>query len=158
MMRAGLSATSVLLLTIVHHVYGAIIYNTPWRMHIAHVAVPGILVLAGALLVWKKRRGTAIGTVALWVFVAVSAVLPIGWIGLFEGGYNHVVKDALYVAGAPGPVMRRLFPPPLYEMPNNLLFELTGAAQFPLALWAAYETRRLYRTACATNGLPSGNV
>ena len=36
------------------------------------------------------------------------------------------MKDALYLAGAPPAFMRRLFPPPTYELPNDLFFEVTG--------------------------------
>lgn len=152
MMKAGLSTTGVLLLTCVHHSYGAVIYNTPWRHHIALVAVPGIFVLVGALLMLRREQGTRVGGLALWIFVVVAALFPIGWIGLFEGGYNHVMKDALYFAGASAALMEQLFPPPLYEMPNDVFFEITGVVQFPLALWAAYETQRLYRTTRRTSG------
>jgi hypothetical protein len=155
MVNAGLSSIGVLILTSVHHVYGALVYHTPWRMHIAFVAVPGIVILAGALLVFRKQRGTRIGEIALWIFAVVAVVFPIGWIGLFEGGYNHVVKDVLFFAGTSDTLMQRLFPSPLYEMPNDVLFEVTGVTQFPLALWAAYETYRLVRTARKTSGGPA---
>lgn len=36
--RTVLGSIAVLLLTTVHHVYGAYIYDTPWRNHVAHVA------------------------------------------------------------------------------------------------------------------------
>ena len=43
--RALWSAMAVMLLTTVHHSYGAIIYNTPWRHHVAIVGVGTVLVL-----------------------------------------------------------------------------------------------------------------
>lgn len=49
--------------------------------------------------------------------------------GVFEGVYNHGVKDALYFAHASPDLMLRLFPPPTYEMPNNAFFEITGVLQ-----------------------------
>lgn len=58
-----------------------------------------------------------------------------------EGLYNHVVKNALYWIGLPGP-WTRLFPPPTYEMPNDLLFEVTGILQVLPAAMAAHGLRR----------------
>ena len=83
--------------------------------------------LAASHRVRVRRPGTTSGEVAFWVFAAVMLVIPVGIIGLFEGGYNHAVKDALYFAGASEGLMRRLFPPPTYEMPDDAFFEITGA-------------------------------
>ena len=55
-------------------------------------------------------------------------------IGFFEGGYNHVLKDALYFGGASSELMQSLFPTPAYEMPDSLFFELTGVGQLLLAV------------------------
>ncbi len=38
--------------------------------------------------------------------------------GLFEGAYNHAVKNALFLAGAPRSLLLRMFPSPTYELPN----------------------------------------
>ena len=46
--------------------------------------------------------------------------------------------------------LERLFPPPTYEMPDDLWFEVTGVLQFLLALWAAYYLFRLWREERAT--------
>ena len=143
--KAGASAVGVLLLTSIHHVYGAYIYASPWRAHVAPVSAVGILVIAGALFIrwrWPNRRA---GDIALPAFAIVTALFPVACIGLFEGGYNHVVKDALYFAGAPHAVMRTLFPSPLYEMPDDVLFEVSGVLQLPLALISLYHTYHLVR-------------
>jgi hypothetical protein len=135
--RAVRAAMAVLLLTSVHHIYGAYIYRTPWRLHaviLAAVAAAAIILLA-----WAARRGSKL---AFWGVAAIVLVVPIGLIGVFEGGYNHVLKVALYFAGADAGLMQRLFPAPAYELPNDLIFELTGVNQLVLAIVAG---RRLIR-------------
>jgi len=90
--------------------------------------------LAGSLLVFRRRPADVSGQIAFWVFSAVVFVIPIALIGFFEGGYNHLLKDALYFAGTSHAVMRRLFPPPTYELPNDVFFEVTGVQQLVLAV------------------------
>jgi hypothetical protein len=65
---------------------------------------------------------------------ALALAFPFAMIGLFEGGYNHVLKNVLYFGGATRDLLQALFPAPTYELPNNLLFELSGIAQFPPAV------------------------
>jgi thiol-disulfide isomerase/thioredoxin len=142
---AGLSAVAVLLLTIGHHLYGASLYQTPWRAHIAHHGAFGIIVILAAMVVTWKWPDARVGRGALWVFTIVTALFPVAWIGLFEGGYNHVVKNTLYFGGLSDELMRMLFPPPTYELPNDLLFEITGVLQFFIALVTAQATYQLVR-------------
>ncbi|HEU5239854.1 MAG TPA: hypothetical protein VFU37_22165 [Pyrinomonadaceae bacterium] len=123
-------ALGVLLLTTVHHVYGAFVYNTPWRNHVAIVStLTAAVILASHYVLRRRTHSVAAGRIAFWVFAAVTLAIPVVIIGLFEGGYNHVVKDALYFTGASPGLMRQLFPPPTYEMPNDALFEITGVLQ-----------------------------
>jgi hypothetical protein len=63
-------------------------------------------------------------------------------LGLFEGGYNHVLKDVLYFGGASPATMTRLSPPPTYEVPNHAFFESTGVLQL---IGGAVTARELYR-------------
>lgn len=141
--KVGLISVGVLLLTTIHHFYGAAIYNTPWRYHVAFVSIPAALFIAGALFAGGKYPHTTLGRAALWSAVIAVAVIPFGVFGLFEGGYNHIVKDVLYFSGAPRELVLRLFPPPTYEMPDDLFFELTGVMQFFIALPAVYYAYRL---------------
>jgi hypothetical protein len=62
-----------------------------------------------------------------------------------EGGYNHVMKNALFFGGLPRSTLERLFPPPTYEMPTDLWFEGSGVLQFVIAVWAAYYLVELWR-------------
>lgn len=143
--KAGVSSAAVLLLTTVHHLYGAAIYNTPWRAHIALPAMSAMLFIIGALYVSHRNAATRLGQAACWLAIGVIALIPVAWIGLFEGGYNHAVKDALYFSGVSAAVMRKLFPPPLYEMPDDVFFEITGVLQLPIALLAAFHTYHLWQ-------------
>jgi hypothetical protein len=143
--RATWSALTVLLLTTVHHVYGAYVYDTPWRLHVAFVSGLTAAAIIGSLLVLRRHTDDVVGRIAFWTFVGVTCVLPVAAIGLFEGGYNHVLKDALYFAGGSTSLMTRMFPPPAYEMPNNAFFEITGVMQvFPASVtgWFLYRLVR----------------
>src|SRR5688572_15657766 len=91
-----LFSLGTLVLTIVHHAYGAIIYKDGFRLHVSIIAVPIILVLIVVYRAFnryqdglRKRRG-------FLVLVILITVIPIGAIGMYEGGYNHLVKNILY--------------------------------------------------------------
>jgi hypothetical protein len=140
--RVALHALAVLLVTSVHHVYGAVVYHTPWRLHAVHVSVAAAVVMLGALALARARLGTTLARVAWWTFVLVTVAIIVIF-GAFEGVYNHLVKDLLYFAGAPIEWLMWLFPPPKYEMPNNLFFEVTGILQILPAVSAAWLLGRL---------------
>lgn len=137
--RETLLASGIaVLLTVFHHVYGGVIYSTPWRYHVAAVALPVMLVLILAYYVHRRDSQTWFGRTALWFFLVLTLLFPVAGIGLFEGGYNHLMKDALYFAGAPRILFDKLFPAPLYEMPDDVLFEVTGVLQFFIGLYTGY--------------------
>jgi hypothetical protein len=141
--RASLAA---LLLTTVHHLYGAYVYGTPWRAHVAFVSIVAAAALVGSYLVLRERPASLSGEIALAVLAVVAFALPVAGIGVFEGGYNHVLKNALYFGGASLETVRRLFPPPAYELPDDVFFEVTGILQLPLGLATAVG---LYQTLVA---------
>ena len=155
--RAGIAALAVLALTALHHVYGAIIYDTPWRFHVAIIAPILGLVIVLALYLGGSRRGTKSG--ALWTGIAVALILvfPVVVIGIIEGGYNHVIKNlAYFISGEQ--TARAVFPPQAYEMPDNVLFEATGILQFPLGLaafWFSLALLRRRRLAAPSPASPS---
>jgi hypothetical protein len=133
-----LGALAIALLTSVHHAYGAQIYGTPWRLHAALVSVLATAVAFVALRVLRKRPNDAAGQIAAWVFTADTLVIHVGGFGVFEGGYNHVLKDLLYFGGASPELIRLLFPPPTYELPDDAFFEITGVLQVVPAALAGY--------------------
>ncbi len=140
-----MAAVGVLGLTVVHHLYGARIYDAPFRRHVASGMLPLLLALILAHEVHRRRPSTTLGRVSLRLFMAVTLIVPVGLIGLFEGGYNHLVKNVLYFGGASRTLLRRLYPPPTYEMPNDLWFEATGVLQFFAGLYAGGWLARLWR-------------
>jgi hypothetical protein len=135
--RAVLWSAAVLVLTALHHVYGAVRYETPWRYHAVQLAAVTLLLILGADGIRRARSGATAGRLAERALRALIWLVPILMIGGFEGLYNHVAKNVLYLVGLSPDWMNRLFPPPTYEMPNDLLFELTGLLQVPPAFLAA---------------------
>jgi hypothetical protein len=143
--RATVAATAVLLLTTVHHLYGARVYRTPWRRHAAIVSTLASVLIGGSLSLLRRHGTDTTGKLAFWAFTGANLAFPIVGFGLFEGGYNHLVKDVLYFSGASPTVMRRLYPPPRYELPDNVFFEVTGVLQVVPAAVTAYHLYHLVR-------------
>ena len=81
----------------------------------------------------------------------VSITACLGWLGLFEGGYNHGLKSLLGVAGVTGPTIELFFPPGIYEPPGDLLFEVSGVLQLPVGLLAGHYARLFMRVARESN-------
>ncbi|TQF16204.1 hypothetical protein FJV41_09300 [Myxococcus llanfairpwllgwyngyllgogerychwyrndrobwllllantysiliogogogochensis] len=127
--RSVKASLAVLLLTSGHHAYGGLLYGTPWRLHMVGVAAVTTGVLLASLRVLRASRGGWRGELAFAVLTLTTLAVPVGMIGAFEGLYNHVLKDVLYFGGAPTNLLSQLFPPPTYELPNDVLFELTGVLQ-----------------------------
>ena len=139
-------ASAVLLITSIHHAYGAYVYDTPWRYHAVIVAGVTAPLIFGALAVMRSRSSRLLRALAYGVFVLGSLGVSMLMIGLFEGLYNHIVKNVLYFGGASPGLMMRLFPRPTYEMPNDLFFEVTGILQVvPVALAAPHLRRMMNR-------------
>jgi hypothetical protein len=142
--RVTRSALGILLLTSIHHAYGAYAYNTPWRLHV--VIVSALVIAVMLPLRWAIGRASdRLAGIAFWSFAAIVLVMPVGLIGGFEGVYNHAAKNMLYFGGASPSLMTRLFPPPTYELPNDLVFELTGTAQAIWGVIAGYQLLVLIR-------------
>ena len=143
--RAAWYGVAVLLLTGIHHAYGAYAFDTPWRLHAVYVAAAAALALLGARAVVRAETSPALRILAQAVFVVVTLGVAVVMFGLFEGGYNHLVKNVLYFGGAPPALMTQLFPPPAYELPNDVFFELTGILQLVPAVLAAAWFYRMAR-------------
>lgn len=127
-------SVAVMLLTTVHHLYGAAVYSTPWRHHVAVISIPVIISILVLLFLFRRYAGTVVGKITFITFIGVVLALPVAWIGMFEGGYGHTLKNALYFGGASRSLLDSLYPAPLYKMPDNTFFEATGIMQFFVAL------------------------
>lgn len=136
---------TLLLLTAVHHIYGALLYNTPWRFHAVFVSIPiiGITALLNYLI---QKRGSYKNSILFWLNWTVILVISIFLIGIFEGIYNHLVKDVLYYIGTDRQTLITLFPPPKYEMPNDFIFEFTGVMQAVVTFVLLYRFVRLTKS------------
>ena len=158
---AARDALTALLLTSVHHAYGAYVYDTPWRYHVILISVPVGLVIFGSLALLRVRPSGLLAALTRGVFVLTVLAMPVVGIGVFEGLYNHVVKNAFYFGGASPAVMARLFPPPTYELPNDAFFEITGILQVvpaTLAAWHVYRMMSARRRASQNATLGNGTT
>ena len=141
------SGIMILLLTIIHHIYGGIIYNTPVRFHIAWFAIPviAVMILLYALQV-RKISSPAISKISFWIFISIIILIPFGTFGLVEGGYNHLLKNILYFGGASEELILQFYSDPIFEMPNDFWFEFTGILQFFVGGYIGYVLIQLWRT------------
>jgi hypothetical protein len=137
--RAAIGVSVAGLVSTAHHWYGAIVYDTPWRL-VVSLWIPGFVLFVLAMLyVYWKHAGTTVGSIAFWAFFLSAVVFQIGFT-MFECVYSHVLKDVLYFGGAQQETLMRLFPPPAYHLPDNWIFEFTGLLQIVglIAAWLAY--------------------
>ena len=133
-------ATGVFALTAFHHYYGSVVYGTPWRTHV--VFIGGIILLFCFILSWLYRHYQK--KLLLYSYLLIALVMFGFLIGLFEGFYNHTVKDLLYFSGMPINRWRSLFPAPTYELPDNIVFESTGILQFPAGVALLYSLYKVF--------------
>ena len=127
--NAVFGAAAIFAVTTIHHLYGASIYHTPWRIHAAIISGLATAVIGASVSLLRGHLDDALGAAASCVFVVATFLVPFLGFGVFEGGYNHLLKVALYFGHASPSLMKSLFPPPTYEMPNDAFFEITGVLQ-----------------------------
>lgn len=122
----------LLVLTSIHHAYGAYIYDTPWRFNILYFSIPIIIL---NIIVQQQISTKKISKYLFWISNLLFTVCQIG---LFEGIYSHLLKNLLFFAGTHQALLNQLFPPDTYFMPNNLFFEITGILQAFIAIPLIY--------------------
>lgn len=138
LLLASVAAESVI--TAMHHLHGAHIYDDPSLLHVALVAI-GYLTAAAVLtgiFLWRPYR-TALALLGLVVFI-----IYVGVFGLFGGGYEHLLKDLLFLGGASEPTLVRLFGwTHDFVLPNDVVFESTGVLMLVAGGSSAYWLARL---------------
>jgi asparagine N-glycosylation enzyme membrane subunit Stt3 len=137
-----LFSLATLLLTIIHHAYGALIYKDGFRLHVAIIAAPIMFLLTAVYYTFNRYPDAARKRKVFLVLIIIIVVVPIGAIGMYEGGYNHLLKNILYFGGLPISTLDELYPS-VYELPNDFIFEITGIGQFVLGLFASLQLRRV---------------
>lgn len=133
---SGIIAGSV---STIHHWYGAVEYNTPWRLSVSYWIMGSILLVYSLLYVYWKNIENMIGKFAIWLFLFIAVIFQSGFI-MFECVYSHILKNILFFSGVPHSILVKLYPAPAYHLPDNLFFELTGSLQLVgfVAVWYAY--------------------
>ena len=122
-----IAAFAELALTAFHHVYGGVIYESAWRIN---GQILGVIALILLLVGYWRRSSVWWGR----TFVLTAGLVVGGVIGWFEGGYNHVLKDALYASGVDRDLLSRMYPAPFYVPPGNVVFEVTGVLQWGIGV------------------------
>lgn len=122
----------LLALTCLHHFYGAIVYHSHWRMHVVLIALPVMALIAWLQYAYGHGR-FANSRSLLLIYLLVTALFPIALIGVYEGVYNHLCKNIVYLFTGNNAFFNMLYPPPVYEAPGNRWFEITGVLQALLA-------------------------
>ncbi len=150
-MRAGAGALALLVLTSIHHAYGAFAFTTPWRLRMLVIAVPAAIMIILALRCGAITSSRHVARFWTTLAALLILLLPVAAIGVYEGGYNHVVKNLIYFIRGEAEA-RALFPPPVYEMPRDVLFEATGIAQLPLSIMTGFFALQLLRESAGTRG------
>ena len=148
---------SLLLMTMtsIHHVYGAIVYHTPWRLHVLFLSIPVIiLTLVLDRLLIRKHNNLLVFRLYWFLTLLVSIIL----IGVFEGLYNHILKNVLFFIGVSVGNMEKLYPPGAYEMPDDLFFEITGMLQGVIAIVLIAYFIRLTRKNTSRNSIANAKV
>jgi hypothetical protein len=142
--KVSLYSNLLMILTSLHHVYGAIIYNTPWRNHVLLVSIP-VMVITVLLKNYLSKNQFTAKSFRFWLLWIIILIPSLALIGMFEGVYNHIIKNIMFFGGASGALLMQLFPPPKYEMPDDFIFELTGILQgilvVPVALYLVQLTK-----------------
>ena len=139
MLLALVSGVVAGLISSLHHWYGAIAYNTPWRVGVSYWIMGLIFVVYSMLYLYWKHADKFAGKIAMWIFFLFAVIFQTGFI-LFECVYSHILKNIFYFSGMSQSTLERLYPVPAYHLPDNLFFELTGLLQLVgfMAVWFAY--------------------
>jgi hypothetical protein len=148
--KAAISVIVAGLISSGHHVYGALVYDTSWRLVVSLWIPAFVLLILFMFFLLRKYANRMTATIAAWLILFGGVIFQAGFT-IFESVYSHVVKNILFFGGASRDTLERLYPAPAYHLPDNFLFELTGVAQLA-GFWAAWCAWRVFarRSAMST--------
>ena len=110
----------------------AYIYNTPERLHVLAISIPVIALTLFFDYLFKKQPEPR-SKLLVGLYGAVILIPSLVLIGILEGVYNHIFKNLLFFSNVPEDIIKKVFfgfyDPALVEMPNDIIFELTGMLQ-----------------------------
>ncbi|MFY1673466.1 hypothetical protein ACN27G_26455 [Plantactinospora sp. WMMB334] len=122
--------------TFVHHLYGGIAFDSPERGVIALVFT---LLLVGTLGLYR------LGTARRWAgraYRLLVVVVWIGFLGLYEGGFNHTLHVILRWAGD-GDAVQRLYPAGSDAVVSqDVFFQSTGVLTLLVAIGVGFTMLR----------------
>lgn len=139
---AAIGTTVAGLVSSGHHIYGALVYDTPWRLVVSLWIPAFVLLVLSMLYLYWTNADQIIGKVALWIVFLGGAVFQFGFT-FFECVYSHILKNVLFYGGASEATLLRLFPAPAYHLPDDAFFEFTGVLQI-VGFWAAWLAWRVF--------------
>jgi hypothetical protein len=117
-MLAVISGLMSGLVSSIHHWYGAIAYNTPWRVSVSYWILGFVLIIYILPCVYWKYAGSIIGKITIWIFLLCAVFFQSGFI-MFECVYSHVIKNILFFGGVPQSILDTLYPAPAYHLPDD---------------------------------------
>ncbi len=116
--------------TFVHHVYGGIKYYTP---KVNRLKIAGLIVATYLVTLLLQKASLHADWLVGW-YKGFILVWWVGGLGLFEGGYNHLLKVTLWLLRLKPAKLQKLFPPDEYVLPNDFIFEASGIVTFLIAV------------------------
>lgn len=126
-------SSATMIMTIIHHFYGAYIYKDDFRLHVAIIAIPLIILYLVSYFAFRLSQNKFRKRIFNSILIYSSLVFSCMAIGIYEGGYNHLVKNILYFSGSPISFLNSIYTSN-YQLPDDLFFEVTGLMQFVLGL------------------------
>jgi hypothetical protein len=128
-------------LTIAHFAHGATVYEDPSRLHIVTPALAAVGVVVALSAAYAIRPSS----ILRWL-VALSVTVPfICTFGLYHGGFEHVLKLALFATGTSPERLLAIFDSPDFAVPNDAMFEASGVLTFVVAAVVTHHLARFMR-------------
>lgn len=120
------------LVTLAHHVYGGVVFQSAERLVLALVftVLFGVTVWLSRLAVMRRR--------ALWGYTSMVVGFWVVLLGFYEGGFNHSLYLILRSAAGNEETLRRLYPAGSDAViSNSVFFQATGVLTLVAAIAVA---------------------